>query len=413
MSEKQYLCLSKISKMPTQSINPEYVLAAIAAICLILAAVQATYILRRKSALKRQLKKCSAASGNKPAPISVIVFASNSNSAYLEESIPAIMAQNHPDFEVIVVNSDSSATTDGILTRLTAEYPSLRSTFIPNTSCNVSIRKLSATLGIKAATNDTVLLTEASCIPKSKEWLARISRHFDGRPSIVIGYCHYCHRQDKAAGHRYRSFDSVMTDSQYLAAAIRKHPYRGDRRNIAFSKQLFFDNKGYSRTMNLKYGDDDIFINEIAPAADNIYVELSDESILEMKCSNARDYYASEKAHRAFTLGKIHPKATTASSLITAIRCIYLILLMALIFHSAYYFLRQPENWLFPAISVGTAILIYLTETLIYISAIRKISGILHAPKQFFTTPVFRLTKPFANAYFRSKSAQADNYTWE
>lgn len=412
MSEKQYLCLSKISKMPTQSINPEYVLAAIAAICLILAAVQATYILRRKSALKRQLKKCSAASGNKPAPISVIVFASNSNSAYLEESIPAIMAQNHPDFEVIVVNSDSSATTDGILTRLTAEYPSLRSTFIPNTSCNVSIRKLSATLGIKAATNDTVLLTEASCIPRSEEWLARISRHFDGRPSIVIGYCHYCYRQDKAAGHRYRSFDTAMTGSQYLAAAIRKHPYRGDRRNIAFSKQLFFDNKGYSKTMNLKYGDDDIFINEIAPMADT-YVELSGESVLDMRCDDPRDYYASEKAHRTFTLGKIHTKATTASSLITAIRFIYLILLMALTLHSAYYFLRQPENWLFPAISVGTAILIYLTETLIYISAIRKISGILHAPKQFFTTPVFRLTRPFANAYFRSKSAQADNYTWE
>lgn len=412
MSEKQYLCLSKISKMPTQSINPEYVLAAIAAICLILAAVQATYILRRKSALKRQLKKCSAASGNKPAPISVIVFANNSNSAYLEESIPAIMAQDHPDFEVIVVNSDSSATTDGILTRLTAEYPSLRSTFIPNTSCNVSIRKLSATLGIKAATNDTVLLTEASCIPRSEEWLTRISRHFDGRPSIVIGYSHYCYRQDKAAGRRYRSFDTAMTDSQYLAAAIRKHPYRGDRRNIAFSKQLFFDNKGYSKTMNLKYGDDDIFINEIAPMADT-YVELSGESVLDMRCDDPRDYYASEKAHRAFTLGKIHPKATTASSLITSIRFIYLILLMALTFHSAYYFLRQPENWLFPAISVGTAILIYLTETLIYISAIRKIAGILHAPKQFFTTPIFRLTRPFANAYFRSKSAQADNYTWE
>ena len=144
-----------------------------------------------------------------------------------------------------------------------------------------------------------------------------------------------------------------------------------------------------------------------------VAVELSDESILEMKSSNARDYYASEKAHRAFTLGKIHPKATTASSLITSIRFIYLILLTALTLLSAYDFLQQPDYWIVPAISVGTAILIYLTETLIYISAIRKIAGILHAPKQFFTTPVFRLTRPFANAYFRSKSAQADNYTWE
>ena len=47
--------------------------------------------------------------------------------------------------------------------------------------------------------------------------------------------------------------------------------------NLAYRKDLFFRNKGFSKHLNLHYGDDDLFINEVA-TADNTRIELSPES---------------------------------------------------------------------------------------------------------------------------------------
>lgn len=395
-----------------QSVNSLYVLIAIAVIYLILATVQSIYILRRKTALTRLADKQIADDSKQPGPVSIIVFANGSNSALLDKSIPAIMEQRYPKFEVIVVNSDSSASTDDILTRLSCKYPELRSTFIPETSCNVSIRKLSATLGIKAATYDSVLLTDADCIPQSDEWLNDMSRHFDDETGIVIGYCRNNYGQDSAAGHRYRVFDTLMTDSQYLASAIRGHAFRGDRRNMAYRKQLFFDNKGFSRTMNLKFGDDDIFIKEISSKT-NVAVELSHNSILSAQYDNVKDFYTSDKIHRMFTVGKISPQTIKTSSAMTIIRWLFLLLFLSLLCHAGHLFFQNSEKWLIPGIICAYTIIIYLAETLIFIFSMRKTAQILQAPKLFLTIPIFRFMRPFINFRFRTKSSHYDNFTWE
>ena len=82
--------------------------------------------------------------------LSVIVYADKEIGAYLNQSIPAIFNQNYNDYEVIIVNADSSETVDDMITILTAQYPKLKSTFIPDSICNVSIRKLAAMLGVKS-----------------------------------------------------------------------------------------------------------------------------------------------------------------------------------------------------------------------------------------------------------------------
>ncbi len=46
----------------------------------------------------------------------------------------------------------------------------------------------------------------------------------------------------------------------------RRTPYRGASGNIAFRRDKFFDNKGFSSSLNLRSGDDDIFINEFTDA---------------------------------------------------------------------------------------------------------------------------------------------------
>ena len=99
--------------------------------------------------------------------LSVIVLTSGCDAELLASNIPLMMSQNYPDFEIIVVNADASESVDDAMTLLQVEYPQLRSTFIPDSTANVSKRKLGITLGVKAAKNDIVVVTSAKCRPQS------------------------------------------------------------------------------------------------------------------------------------------------------------------------------------------------------------------------------------------------------
>ena len=48
---------------------------------------------------------------------------------------------------------------------------------------------------------------------------------------------------------------------------IRDRPYIGIGRNLAYRKELFFQQKGFSKYLNLQRGEDDLFINELATSS--------------------------------------------------------------------------------------------------------------------------------------------------
>ena len=76
-------------------------------------------------------------------PLSVIVCAYAGDAETLGRNIPMLMNQDYPDFEVIVVDADNDDEVSDALTRLAIQYPSLRSTFIPQSSANVSKKRSS------------------------------------------------------------------------------------------------------------------------------------------------------------------------------------------------------------------------------------------------------------------------------
>jgi hypothetical protein len=59
----------------------------------------------------------------------------------------------------------------------------------------------------------------------------------------------------------------------YLGLAIRRLPYMGVGRNLAYKRSIFFKNKGYGIYNQLVSGDDDLFVNGNA-TADNAVVEF-------------------------------------------------------------------------------------------------------------------------------------------
>jgi hypothetical protein len=79
---------------------------------------------------------------------------------------------------------------------------------------------------------------------------------------VVLGYGAY-HKMPGFLNKAIR-FETFHTALQYLGYALAGLPYMGVGRNLAYRKNLFFRNKGFSSINHIPSGDDDLFINKVA-----------------------------------------------------------------------------------------------------------------------------------------------------
>lgn len=260
--------------------DPVIVLLAVAAIC---AATVCLYYCTYIRRVGRRRRQCSLTidtpQGETPhwPAASVIVYAQG-ESERLEALLPMVLGQDYGgQFEVIVVNEGDSADVRNVIGDLQLAHRNLYLTFTPDGARNLSRKKLALTLGIKAARHNVVVHTTSDAVITSKLWLAKIMRHFNNPATgIVLGYS--APADDCRIG-RGTSFDYACSSVSWISAAIGHRPYRGTELNLAYRRELFFENKGFSRSLNLHFGDDDIFISEIA-TRDNTVTELSPEAVV-------------------------------------------------------------------------------------------------------------------------------------
>ena len=176
-------------------------------------------------------------------PISVII-AAHDELENLRILLPALMEQDHPEYEVIVVNDRSSDETYDFLLEQEQLYQKLKVVHIHELPAHISGKKYALTMGIKAASNKYLLFTDADCQPSSSSWVSKMSLGFSQNADIVLGYSHY----KKLPGflNYFTRFETLKTGMEYLASAANKLPFMGVGRNLAYRKDLFLENKGFN-----------------------------------------------------------------------------------------------------------------------------------------------------------------------
>ncbi|PKP38171.1 MAG: transmembrane glycosyltransferase [Bacteroidetes bacterium HGW-Bacteroidetes-15] len=194
-------------------------------------------------------------------PVSVIICARNEE-MNLESFLPLVLEQKYPNYEVIVVDDCSTDDTDMLLKRFLKRYDHLRVTTIKQDDKFSHGKKLALTIGIKAAKHEWVLLTDADCKPESNEWIATMASNFDATNQVVLGYGGYI--SQKGFLNKFLRFDTFFIALQYFGFALMGKPYMGVGRNLAYRKELFFQNKGFASHSHLSSGDDDLFIHQVA-----------------------------------------------------------------------------------------------------------------------------------------------------
>lgn len=321
--------------------------------------------------------------------VSVIVYAHN-DAEWLENFLPAMLHQDYPDYEVIVVDDASTDTSRNLISDLLTQYDNLHLTLTPDRTRGLSRKKLSIMLGIKAAQGDVVLITNANCSTTSDQWLRLMMRNFVPGVDVVIGYSHYLYKSDRKAGHCYRVFDTVTVASQYLTSAIARKPYRGVSDNLAFTRKVFFDNNGFSKNLDLRWGEDDVFLCEIA-TGDNTRVELLPDSMTVPCFDRVADAHAALKLRRDFTSRKL-PRRWPFLLQGLMSTCNYLRLGCLAAAVALDYF---------NAFTVAVAALLLVVSWIFAILPVRRLCRILQAPLLSMGVPLYEFARPIVNALYR------------
>lgn len=191
-----------------------------------------------------------------------VVISVHDNAQLIEKNLPVILEQNYaPGYEVVVVDESSTDDTPDVLKRLKNKYPHLYTTFIPSTSHYLSRRKLALTVGIKAANNEWVILTDINNRPASDKWISAIAGHCSNSADLVLGYTV---AEDAASS--FIKFVHMQTTCYSLRSAQQSTAYRSNCSNIAMRKSMFIKNNGFLKNLKYLRGEYDFIVNEYASA---------------------------------------------------------------------------------------------------------------------------------------------------
>lgn len=341
--------------------------------------------------------------------VSVIVCAED-DAKNLETLLPAILDQDYPaPFEVIVVNDGALPSTKEVIARLEERYSNLYMTFTPLESRSLSRRKLALTLGIKAARHEIVVLTTGNSCVTSDKWLQLMARHFTEGKEIVIGYAAPVPAVDndtdepaKESWKRLHAFDTVRTAIEYLSWGLAGRPYRADCHNLAYRRSVFFKNKGFSKTLHLKHGDDDLFINDVANR-NNTAIELSIGSIIEVPQSQPQAAHKISKLRYGYTAGKLRTGARLFFGSCSLAWWIFTGCCIALAI------VGLPSF-----VPMITAAVLYIALSVILALAWRTTSRALLSRSLLLTVPWFMTLEPIYNLWYRIKGfmKRGSNLSW-
>lgn len=264
-------------KIINQFTPTEWILGGTLLLCFLIQLFFYLFFYRRPYTYQKKKGEISVPDEVLP-PISVIVTSKNS-AEELERSLPFIMEQEYPNFEVIVVNRGSTDDTDIVLKAAEQRYSRLYHTYVPAEADGINEKKLALTLGIKAAKNDFLLFTEAYCRPCSTHWIKEFGKEFTQGREVILG-CSRLRIPQKTVFRGFMLYDNLIHHLKFLSMATLHRPFMGIGRNLAYKKELFFKHKGFSPILNMEGGEDDLYINRIAPPK-KTGVVLSRESMTE------------------------------------------------------------------------------------------------------------------------------------
>lgn len=253
--------------------------------------IQIIYYLCFSSILSRKTKTNNSGTD---LPISVLICAKN-EAHNLKEFLPSILAQKYSNFEIVLINDASTDTTLEVMEQFRNKNSNIKIVDIKNIEAFWGNKKYALTLGIKAATHEHLLFTDADCKPKSNRWIQEMTSQFSTDKTIVLGYGKY--ESKKTFVNLLVRFETLLTALQYFTYSKLGSPYMGVGRNLGYTKSEFFKTNGFISHMNVKSGDDDLFIQEAATRSNTTFTINPDSYTISNPPLTFKEWFRQKRRH--------------------------------------------------------------------------------------------------------------------
>ncbi len=192
-------------------------------------------------------------------PVTVLLV-SNGDHTALDEHLPLYLTQEYaPGYHIVVVTEKADLETENVLKRY-SNNERLYHTFVPESSRYMSKSKLAITLGVKAAKEEWIVLTDPRCKPADSHWLAALATRFTTHSNLVLGYSNYADESP-----RLHRFERLHTALYLLREAQKGRAYATNCQYVAFRKSQYMENHGYLEYLKYSIGEYDFLVDKYAP----------------------------------------------------------------------------------------------------------------------------------------------------
>lgn len=229
----------------------------------------------------KQLPRPQNLDGHDLPSVSVVIVAHN-EAASLKETLPYLLEQDYPDYEVVVVDYTSCDDTPFVLRVCAENYPILKPVSFPEDVNMFRGRKYPLAIGIKSAKKDIILLTEADCVPRGDgdgqagfNWIREMVCGYMRGASMVMGYSLL--RQGRGLLDAMQQYENLAFNASCFGFALMGNPYTASGRNLSYRRSFFFERGGFISHYSIPEGADDLFVNQNANRSNCVPV-LSDEA---------------------------------------------------------------------------------------------------------------------------------------
>ncbi|MDC0584791.1 glycosyltransferase [Bacteroidales bacterium] len=314
--------------------------------------------------------------------LSVVICAKN-EAANLAAHLPFVLEQKYKEYEVIVVNDASTDESEEVLYSLSVKYPHLKVRTIYENEKFSHGKKLAITLGIKAASNEWIVHTDADCKPVSENWLTELSKSFTNHTEIVLGYGAY--EKSKGWLNKIITFDTFHIALNYFSLALAGKAYMGVGRNMAYRRSVFFSKSNFANHAHILSGDDDLFVNEVAGKYNVKICKTPGSFTVSKPKTSFRQWYKQKRRH--LTAAPLYKKSDKRRLIIEPISRV----MFYVMFVTGYFMLNEMQFLL----SVSLFLL-----RLIYQAVLFKIGmNRLNEKYLFITSLIYDMFYPILVAY--------------
>jgi cellulose synthase/poly-beta-1,6-N-acetylglucosamine synthase-like glycosyltransferase len=206
-----------------------------------------------------------------------------------------LLAQNYPQdrIQIILIDDRSADNTNRILNEYAQKFTHIELISIDKISPVFAPKKRAIDTGIKVATGDIIVLTDADGRP-GPLWLRSMVSYFKENIGMVIGYAPYLtcmpynHFIYKLLALEYLSHAAVAASSAGLG-----FPLTCVGTNMAYRKSIYFQLDGFGQFAPLPSGDDDLFLQRVRDetAWDICYASIPESHVSNAPPTSWRQFY--------------------------------------------------------------------------------------------------------------------------